>query len=307
MKFRRPGKPKRAARARDRASSIVATGRAAALPGAKRTARDAGDHDRPIYIDDRAGSGLDRTRDSTGCLADYPPLDRLATVTRLAAGDVCFAGNGPAGRVVVGVEVKSVADLMSSVATGRLQDTQLRPLLEGHQVSWLLVYGDYRPAGDDGHRLEVWHSRASRWVRGKFGSSDDARPIPYTYLEDRAVFDLTAVGVHVKQVHDLREAAVWVAALHRWWSQPWEAHKGLHVVDTTQERSLLPGMTKSELKVLRLVMKLPGIGLDRARAVMRHFPTVLSMMTADANEWREVPGVGETISKDLVRFVRERY
>ena len=64
----------------------------------------------PVLVDDRAGS-VD--------LVKYQPLKRSAELTRLRAGDVLIVGNGPGGRpVLVGIEFKTVADLIQSIDNG---------------------------------------------------------------------------------------------------------------------------------------------------------------------------------------------
>lgn len=126
-----------------------------------------------ILVDDRAGS-----RD----LVKHPPLDdpSVAELTRLDSGDVCFVGHGPHGESVVGVELKSVSDLLSSRQNGRLQgvDGQIPEMLTGYDERWIVTYGTYR-CGDTGDleymRREkvrgsgklspVWHSYTFGGVR----------------------------------------------------------------------------------------------------------------------------------------------
>ena len=73
-----------------------------------------------MLIDDRAGS-----RD----LIKYEPVRSTGELCRLDSADVCLTGNGPNDAVLIGVEVKSIWDLISSINTGRLQATQIPAML----------------------------------------------------------------------------------------------------------------------------------------------------------------------------------
>ena len=87
-----------------------------------------------MIVDDRAGSRE---------LVFISPHDEIACLSRLEAGDVSITGNGPTGLLSIGVEVKSVDDLLQSEGNGRLRD-QLESMLKAYDVNWLLTHGQYR-------------------------------------------------------------------------------------------------------------------------------------------------------------------
>jgi hypothetical protein len=240
-----------------------------------------------IIIDDRAGS--DR-------LMLYPALSGVAELSRLEFGDAAFAGNGPDGPILVGVEVKSIFDLISSMNTGRLQGTQIPGLLANYDESWLLYYGAYRP-GTDGH-LEV--RRRGQWRRHRLGTRD----VPYGYVE-AFLLDLVAVGVHVKRVYDEGEAVAWLMCAYRWWSKPWEKHHGLRAFDKSKSGpSLLPDIDDDVRFRAMVAKELPGLGFERAVAAARHFPSVSAMVNASVEDWSHVKGVGKVIAKAVHSAVR---
>lgn len=241
-----------------------------------------------LLVDDRAGS-----RD----LMRYSTVSAIAELTRLESGDACLVGNGPKDApVLVGVEVKSIWDLISSMNTGRLQGTQIPALLSTYDVCWLLYYGSFRPAAD-GTTLEV--RRQSRWRTFRLGT----REVPYGYVE-AFLLDLAATGIRVHRVYDLREAAAWLAVLYRWWSKPWSKHHGLRSLDNSRDLSLMPGMDDSTRLRASVAAQLPGVGFERALSAANYFPTVKSMMDADAAEWSCVPGIGKVIGKAVESAIR---
>lgn len=236
-----------------------------------------------VFIDDRAGS-----QD----LINIPPLSLCGELCRLESGDACFPGNGPDGQLLVGVELKSVRDLVSSMETGRLQATQLPRMQQDYQVIWLLHYGQYRPATGTGN-LEIANGR------GQFKlHSIGSRPVPYAYLEG-FLFTLATQNILVKRVNDLREAAIWIGALARWWGKPWDKHKSLHKFDRSRDFVLKPDIDQDLLMRARTAAAWPGMGYERAIAAARHFPTITEMVLATRKQWEEVPGVGKGLARAI--------
>lgn len=226
----------------------------------------------------------------------YPSIAAIAELTRLESGDAMLLGHGPAdSTVLVGIEVKSIYDLIASINTGRLQATQLPAMIAAYDVRWLLYYGTHR-AGRDG-ALEI--GKGHNWRRHRLGS----RSVPYGYLH-ALLFDLAAVGMSVACVASEADAAAWLACLYRWWTKPWSAHRGLHTFDNSRNLSLMPGMDDATWMRARIAAQLPGIGFERAVAVAAHFSTVGAMLTATESEWARVPGIGKVIAKAVVNELR---
>lgn len=247
----------------------------------------------PVLIDNRAGS-VD--------LIKYKPLDETGELCRLDYGDVLIVGNGATDNVLVGIEVKSIWDLLSSVSTGRLQATQVTGMLEQFDVCWLLYYGEYRPAIRDG-RLQV--KKGEQWKGFSIGS----REVPYGYLEG-LLFDLAVLNVHVKHVRDIREAAIWIGCLHRWWSKPWAKHKGMRCFDESVKMngevaraSIMPRLDDKTLFRARVAKEFPGMGYERAVKAAEYFGSVKEMVNASSDEWVKVDGIGKVIAKAVVKAV----
>lgn len=227
-----------------------------------------------VLIDFRAGSNG---------LQHYPPFDTCGELADIrdkkgrCAGDVFFVGNGPDGQVSVGVEMKTVTELLTSTDNGRFQghDSQLPIMLDEYDDVWLLYYGKYRPAPGS-HCLQIW--RKGQWRNHYVGN----RPVPYGYLEGFLV-GLQAIGVNVKHVDDLSEAAAWLAELVRWRNKPWKKHKSLQAFDRSRKvtsgqgkrdkgrnrASLMPTLDEKTLSRANVAVALPTLGYKRAVAAAR--------------------------------------
>lgn len=275
-----------------------------------------------ILIDDRAGS-----RD----LVRYQPLNdkSLAKLTRLDSADVMFDGKGPDGPVLVGVELKSIDDLLSSMETNRLQATQIPAMLEEYDWSYLLWYGIDRPNPKTGRLETLRKLKPNAGKRGRgwklaeepdlagtglkwFGASiGKSRPMPYGYLHNFLSLDLPAVGVYPIRVPGMRSAAALIGWLHRSWSKNWEDHRAFQCFDRSRpvpKRSgkgvLVQEHPPEILKAAEFASTIPGFGHKTAMAAAKHFaaegsglPPTARMVQATAAQWQEVPGVGKTLAR----------
>ena len=231
-----------------------------------------------VWIDDRAGSKE---------LVRYTPLDSCGELCRLDSADVMLMGNGPDSTVLsVGVEVKSILDLIASINTGRLQATQIPNMIEQYDVSWLLHYGLYR-CGNDG-ALELY--RGGGWQPWVVGS----RAVPYGYIE-HLLMTLQALDIRIKRVADVKEAAQWIGSLARWFAKPWHEHRGMRTFDKSRSSALLLTLDVETRMRAEMFACLPGIGFERGVELAKHF-TLRRLMNASDAELAKVPGIGKVLA-----------
>jgi hypothetical protein len=94
-------------------------------------------------------------------------------LSTLSSGDVSFIGEGTHGPISIGIEVKSISDLITSIQTGRLQDTQIiNGMLNDYDIEgrWILHYGLYRPSPKDG-TVQVWKETQNVMLDGMVSPS----------------------------------------------------------------------------------------------------------------------------------------
>lgn len=239
-----------------------------------------------VLIDDRAGS-----RD----LIKYHPFDKCGHLARLDSADVSFVGYGADGPVRVGVELKSVTDLISSMDNGRVQATQVRKMVDEYDVVWLLYYGEFRQAPNSNCLQVMKKGEFRNYYLG-------TRAVPYGMLTGFLI-SLHEVGVSTMRVHDFREAANWLEELVRWRSKPWDKHKSLRALDesgkvhratanqrTKHRASLLPTIDERTEQRARIAKQLPALGYERALVVAEKW-SVEQMVRATVEEWSELETV----------------
>jgi ERCC4-type nuclease len=246
-----------------------------------------------LLIDDRAGS------------KDLKPhLDRLKVpceLTRLEYGDVMFLGRGPGDDwVKVGVEYKSLPDVLSCITTGRFAGHQLPGMLRRdiasreYDVTWLLVQGIWRVDTNSGViQVPRRSNGTTTWVSMTVGG----RGYMGRDLEGFLLTITQQSGIRIAKVGSEGEAASWLSTLYGWWTnKTWDQHKSLQTFDLSGPMVQIDKPTFTR----RIAKELPGIGWKKSEAVVEHFGCFRAMAEADEKEWAEVPGIGKVLAGRIV-------
>jgi ERCC4-type nuclease len=133
---------------------------------------------------------------------------------RMPFGDIRFLGSGPEGMpVTVGIEVKSIHDILHCITDGRFAGHQLPGMMATYEQPWLLVQGQWRARRQDG--LLQYLSPSYQWRDAHVGS----RKFMYRDLMAWMLTVRTKVGIEVEYVADWEHAAIWIASLYAWWTR----------------------------------------------------------------------------------------
>ena len=241
-----------------------------------------------ILLDDREGSS-----DLSSLLRE---LGISVETSRLESGDAMMIGHGPSGMVSVGVEVKQVHDMLSSIATGRFSGHQLPSMLETYDYQWLVVEGLSREETSTGI-LQVPAGRGL-WKDAVIGS----RTFMYRELECFLMSLELRTSVKWRSTVSRRSTASFLAHLHHWWtSKEWDDHRS-HL-------SLYQGgdaacLSKASL-VRRVACQLPGIGWKKSGLVAAKFKSVKILANATEDEWKSIEGIGKKLSRKIVSDISE--
>ncbi len=234
-----------------------------------------------VLIDDRIGSVE---------LGPYVP-DSL--IVRLEYGDAEWEGNGPEGKIKVGIERKTLGDLVTSVQTGRLVGHQLPGMVRHYDVCYLVIEGLWRRG--PGNVIEVWK-------RGKWRTAQTGR-LGWVALHGLLCSLEVMWGLGIRTTTDIGETGELIRGLARWWGKPWEGHKGHHTIYTGSRAKV--ELAEGEVSVLRKVASvLPGIGYERSAGVEGKFGSVREMCEAGESEWGEIDGIGKVTAGKVWRALR---
>lgn len=242
------------------------------------------------------------TSDGSKDLLDCPDLYDVATPGRLDSADAMLTGHGPGGSTItVGVELKKVADLVSSVSTGRLGgvDGQIPKMLRTYDYSWLLIYGDYY-VDEITNVMQI--QKRGRWRNFRLGRQ---RALPWSYIEGFLMTLQFQTGVRVKQVHTITEAAKWLKIMDHWLEKPWEKHGAMHTFNRAGDQTFI-GADPVEEAIARVAACLPAVGWERGWAAAKRFDSIEQMLGATTEEWQGVQGIGKVIAKSVVAAIRRK-
>mgnify|MGYP001564620098 CR=1 FL=1 len=214
----------------------------------------------------------------------FRPYDVDVQVTRLEFGDICWSGKGSTGPELIGVERKTIHDLVSSIRSKRLSGHQLPGLVRTYDWVYLLVEGGWR-CGEKGE-VQVWVRGG--WVVLAVGS----RPILYREVDHYLSTLQCVCGVQVERTFDERQTVAWLVSRYKWWTdKEWAQHRS-HVqvyapyeVNDGRHRGSFVRRTPSLAE--KVAAQIPG--LDRgALQVAKKFKTVERMVEAGVGEWAAV-------------------
>lgn len=261
-----------------------------------------------LFLDSRLGSGH---------LTRHIPSRHRHCVTHLDFGDAMWIGNGPAGKVHCGVEVKHLGDFLQSMQDGRLPAKQLLGMVETYDVRYLIIHDRLR--SDYHGYLQLWVPERpktmkpgdperysapgydkGRWADAVFGKRsrilwDDFWAWTWSLMFQANMRLLTAgsnqelgrlLGCHYSQ-----------------WRKPWDAHKSLKVFDSSLDSPLV--IPSECAKGIHIMVR--GLGWEKAMAAAAYFEDMPTAVTAPESEWRKVPGIDKVLAARAVSTMQKKH
>lgn len=274
-----------------------------------------------LTVDNRAGSEQ-----------LIPLLERCGVSVqsgRMTFGDIRFLGAGSQGvPVTVGIEVKSIHDILHCITDGRFAGHQLPGMITTYEQAWLLIAGQWRARRSDG--LLQYLSKQYQWRDATVGS----RKFMYRDLLAWLLTVRIKTGILVEYVPDWDHAALWVASLYAWWTRVkreggqevtgWESHRSHQAINQASNEQFWARVKQEErdngangrglqdhASLLRptlcrmVAAQLPGIGYARSENVARAFPTVAKLVAATEKELLQVEGIGKNGARKVWRAIHE--
>jgi len=204
-------------------------------------------------------------------------------VKQLLYGDFAWEGQLNGRPVRVGLELKTLPDLVNSINNGRLTGRQLPGMANLYEFRYLLIEGVYH-AGSDG--AVVLH---------RAGGNSISLPATYRGLVG-FLATVELAGFHIRQSESASGSAHTIAALYQWWQKP-EHHS---FEETVIEQPTLYRLSDTEA----FFAGMPGVGWKRARAICRGLPTTEALVKATEADLMGVSGIGKEMASRIYKFLR---
>lgn len=204
-----------------------------------------------------------------------------AELVELEFGDCAFSGRGAQGASVdIGVELKTLNDLVGSLRSGRLAGHQLPGLRAKFEHAWVVVEGQWR--ADEQGLVVTYQGQAHGWkpLPGKMRASE---------MEKHLLTLELCGGLHVRYTNSRADTVRFIANLFRWWSDQALDHHTSHLA-VHDAPTLVP---ISEWRAA--FTKFPAIGVKASKAVADHFHNSLRLAArAPVSEWAGIAVVDES-------------
>lgn len=226
-----------------------------------------------VLIDNREGSALMASH-ITG-----------SVLCRLEYGDAMIIGNGPDGSVQIGVERKTIGDMVNSIDTGRLSGHQIPGLLSQYYHSYIIVEGMWT----EGVSGELLLRKGKSWKPISYGSRKYTAEGVWSYITSVEY----QTGIDFRMSVSLKQTCRMIEQLDHWWGKEWDQHHSIlamHKPGPPSANLLPPSLLR------RIVAELPGVGWKRSIDVEKYFGSIPVMLAASVKEWKKVPGVGKVVA-----------
>lgn len=253
-----------------------------------------------IYVDDREIERPHPTREGDTSGINMLNLVRdhrthpTALPKHLSTGDFCFAGEGPKGPCLIGIERKRIKDMLSSIRTGRLAE-QIVTMLNHYDYSFLVLEGTFRT------------NLHSGLLEDKYGR--DYAPIligKSTFLGLELESTLTSIisttPLRYIRTRNERETVEWLISLNHAFSSPWD--KQLSKVTAIHQPEQYATVGKAST-IRRVGYALSGLGWERSGTLEQNYRSVWDVMSTDpdcpcirpAKDYEKLPGFGKVLSR----------
>jgi ERCC4-type nuclease len=248
-----------------------------------------------ILIDPRDGNDGQR-RTANEFLSRLRARQIPASLERLAFGDFAFEGQGPEGSIGVGIERKTLHDMLTCIDDHRYTGHQRVGMAKMYQVSVLMLEGQWRPHDPDGYLMEGFGSNGStRWG----SASHHRKPLSYSKLR-RYLFSIALSGVIVIYTRDVAHSAADVAEVYHYFQKAWKDHTTL----LEMPKLHLPSLTGTPSTTRQWAACLDGIGLKHSERAEKQFRTPLALATAEEQDWLKLPGIGVPTARKIVKQIK---
>lgn len=247
-----------------------------------------------ILVDTRSGSADRHGNYSQKELMSFIQRAGVrAQLSPLEYGDACFEGNGPDGRMCIGVERKALSDILNCIDDSRYAAHQRPGMLAMYQKDILVIEGVWKPDITSGYLMECVASLTWRPFRYR------SQMVRYSKLF-RYLLTIQFAGTAVIVTRDIEHTAYNICECFHYFQKKWADHTSLMEV----QKLNLPELRGKPSLVRRWANDLEGVGVKGSMAAEKIFPTPFDLASSDELSWMKVPGIGAKLARRIIKEIR---
>lgn len=214
-------------------------------------------------------------------------------------GDVYFEGNGKDGRNSIGIERKTIQDMLNCIQDNRYLD-QRRGMLATYNQCYLLLEGRWQPNYRDGTLMEGRPRRGNEpfWQPVKFCS----KPVMYSTLR-RYLYSISASGVVVMYTSEMQHTAYDITEMYHYWNKPWSSHTSLLGVHSVA----IPDMRDKPSLCRRWASSIQDVGVKLSLEAERLFKgSPVKLANSAETDWVRIKGIGVKSAQNIMDEIWDR-
>ena len=221
----------------------------------------------------------------------FQQLGMKAERAVLPAADFCFEGNGPNGPVNIGVERKTLHDMLNCIEDARYNQQRIK-MKQLYDISVLMVEGHWRPH-EQGYMMEGFNN-GTTW-----GYCKGRGRVMYSTLY-RYLIGVASTGVIITYPKNPWQCAYDVVEWFHFWNKSYNSHRSMREI----QKVSIPTMNFRPSLVRKWAADLPGVGVELSELAERKFRKPITLARADESEWLSIPGVGVKTAKQIVKEIQ---
>lgn len=230
-----------------------------------------------------------------GSVELIPYIERIGVKAERAAipADVCFEGNGPDGRILVGFERKTLHDLLHCIDDARLTAHQLIVMGQMCAVSFVVLEGEWKP--DDQGSGTLYEAKDGHWFPARYRTS----AVAYAKLR-RYLYSLSLSKVIIIYTKNIYHTAYDICECYHWMQKKWADHTSLLEI----QKLNLPSLREKPTLVRRWAADLDGIGVKLSQDAARLFKKPIELANSVESDWMKLPGVGAVTARSIYKQIQ---
>lgn len=225
-------------------------------------------------------------------IADLNRMGVKAESASLDSGDFCFEGNGPEGSIAVGIERKTLHDILMCIDDGHLT-SQLLKMKDLYTLRVVIIEGHWKPHDQSMLLMEGFNGGMNFGYCKPNGSR-----VMYSKLY-RYLISVSLSGAIVTYSRDPQHTGVNVAEWFHYFQKRWKDHTSLRELP----KVAIPTLNAKPTLTRKWAFAIDSIGEKLSDFATRQFKTPIALATADEAEWLKIPGVGVRTAQQIVREV----
>ena len=219
-------------------------------------------------------------------------------VTTLEFGDAYCEGNGPKGKINIGIERKKLGDMLSCIEDARYSSHQRVGMMQMFDKSFLIIEGVWSPSFDGTLMEGRPRKNGPFWEPINYRS----RRVAYSKLR-RYLFSVSLSGVVVLYSGSPFQTAFDICEIFHYFSKPFASHTSMLDV----QRLAIPALIESPSLCRKWASAITDVGVKFSMEAERIFGgSPIRLAKSEERDWLKIPRLSVKTAQRIIREINER-